>query len=56
MAANYGDAVLLKRAVKVMYFTCGNKKDLFPVINQHQSFEKSVTNFKSVYVERTQVK
>ena len=39
MAANYGDAVLLKRAVKVTYFMCGNKKELFPVINQHRALK-----------------
>jgi len=35
MTDNYGDPVSLKSAVKVTYFMCGNKKELFPVINQH---------------------
>jgi len=26
-------------AVKVTYFTCGNKTDLFPVINQHRALK-----------------
>ena len=26
-------------AAKVTYFTCDNKKDLFPVINQHRALK-----------------
>ena len=44
-----------KMAVKVTYFMCGNKKELFPVINQHWALKKSVTNF-SVDVKIAQVK
>ena len=55
MAANYGDAVLLKSAVKVTYFIVVIKR----MVSCHQpalSFEKPVTNFKSVDVKITQVK
>ena len=49
VAANYRDAIFTS-VVKVTYFMCGNKKDLFPVIKQHIALEKSVTNCKSVDV------
>jgi len=39
MAANYGDAVLLKSAVMVTYFMCGNKKRTVPCHQPALSFE-----------------